>query len=501
MLFLVRSRDALVAAALGIASFILLFINYWFPPGKIFDEVYFARAAEEYLQRRYIYESTHPPLTKLLITLSVILFGGLPAGDTSYGWRFLDVVAGAVAVVLVFVLAKRVLRSTMFAAYAAAIFALDGMHFVQSRIATPEGFVVCFSLATLYAFCRYWDAVAESAPQRLESMRSAIVHLIEAVAAFAVAAVAIQLRFAGDALYARIVAWVALGCGLYAAYRIVRTRPVGTRWLLFFAFSGAALVASKWYGVMAYGVASVVIAYAAVRAWVRQARSPFPIDIVVTTCVGAIGLVYALVYIPHFIGLRDLQTLPPRPYTLTNIIDMQVSAYIYHSTLKATHPYASVWWMWPLDLRPVLYYANYGMQNGVGTAAMIYSLPNPLILWPGLIAVPFVAYLAFRERNRAYGLVILAYLLQWLPWAKSPRIAWIYHFYVDIPLIAICNAVAIKWIYDRLGERRRSTAIGIAAGYLAIVAAAFIYFYPILAGVTITMTERMQRDWLQSWWI
>ena len=133
-----------------------------FRPGKIFDEVYFARAAEEYLQRRYIYENTHPPVTKLLITLSVILFGGLPHGDTSYGWRFFNVVAGAIAVLICFLLAKRITRSTLFGAYAAVLFGLDGMHYAQSRIATPEAFVVCFSMLTLYAFCRYWDAVAEA---------------------------------------------------------------------------------------------------------------------------------------------------------------------------------------------------------------------------------------------------------------------------------------------------------------------------------------------------
>jgi dolichyl-phosphate-mannose--protein O-mannosyl transferase len=97
-----RARDAAIAAGLGITSFILLFVRYWVPPGKIFDEVYFARAAEEYLQRRYIYENTHPPVTKLLITLSVIMFGGLQHGDTAYGWRFLNVVAGAIAVPICF---------------------------------------------------------------------------------------------------------------------------------------------------------------------------------------------------------------------------------------------------------------------------------------------------------------------------------------------------------------------------------------------------------------
>ncbi|HET9029244.1 MAG TPA: phospholipid carrier-dependent glycosyltransferase [Candidatus Aquilonibacter sp.] len=496
MSVLLRSRDAAVACALGLASFVLLFVNYWLPPEKIFDEVYFARAAEEYLQRRYIYESTHPPVTKLLITLSVMLFGGLPAGDTSWGWRFLGVVAGAVAVVLTFVLARRVLGSTLFAAYAAALFACDGLHFVQSRIATPETYVVCFSLLTLYAFCRYWDAVADMPPGAALRVRDGI---IAAAVAAVVAIVATLLRFPGDARYAQIVVAIALACGLYGAWRLIRTRPAGTGWLLLFAFAGATLVASKWYGVMAYGVATVVVAYAAIRAWRVHRPSPFPVDAVVTVSIAAIAIVYALAYIPHFIGLRDLQTLPPRPYTLTNVIDMQVGAYMYHAHLVATHPYASLWWTWPLDLRPVLYYASYPVVNGVAMAKVIYALPNPLLLWTGLIGVPVAAFLAIRERNRALGLVVLAYLLQWLPWAKSPRIAWIYHFYVDIPLIAVCNAAVVMWIWNRLKDRNRAAALTVTIGYLAVIAAAFVYFYPILAGVAISSDARAQRLWLPSW--
>ncbi len=500
MSLLLRSRDAVIAAALGAGSFVLLFINYWFPPEKIFDEVYFARAAEEYLQRRYIYESTHPPVTKLLITLSVMLFGGLPAGDNSYGWRFLSVVAGAVAVVLTYVLARRVLGSTLFATYAALLFGFDGMHFVQSRIATPETFVVCFSLATLYGFCRYWDAVLAAAP-RVVQARETLVNAAAAVVSLLVAAGFVAIRFSHEAMYARVVVTIAIAAAVYAAYRLIRARPAGMAWLLFFAFSGALLVASKWYGVMAYGVASVVIAYATIRAWTQQRPSPFPVDTVVAVSLAAVAVVYTLAYVPDFVGLRDLPELAPRPYTLTNVIDMQVGAYMYHAHLVATHPYASKWWMWPLDLRPVLYYAKYGMENGVQTSAMIYSLPNPMLLWPGLLAVPFTAYLAWRERNRAYGLVVLAYLMQWLPWAKSPRLAWIYHFYVDIPLIAICNAVAAMWIWNRMKDSRRSTAIAVVTGYLAIVALAFAYFYPILAGVQITSDQRMARMWLQPWWI
>ena len=169
--------DYAIMTALGIGNFILSFVGYWWPPDKVFDEIYFARAGEEYLQNLRIYENTHPPLSKLLITFSMMLFGGMPAGhglggwtglnaiighlsngDNSYGWRFLDVVFGAFVVMLLYVFAKRVTGSTVFATITALLLTFDGMHFVQSRIATPEGFVVFFATLAVYAFYRFWMA-------------------------------------------------------------------------------------------------------------------------------------------------------------------------------------------------------------------------------------------------------------------------------------------------------------------------------------------------------
>ena len=179
--------DYAIVAALGVGNFVLSFVGYWWPPDKVFDEIYFARAGEEYLQNLRIYENTHPPLSKLLITLSMMLFGGMPKGhglggwtglnalighmangDNSYGWRFLDVVFGALVVMLLYVFAKRITGSTVFATIAALLLTFDGMHFVQSRIATPEGFVVFFATLAVYAFYRFWisSQVGERAARR-----------------------------------------------------------------------------------------------------------------------------------------------------------------------------------------------------------------------------------------------------------------------------------------------------------------------------------------------
>jgi dolichyl-phosphate-mannose--protein O-mannosyl transferase len=413
--------DYLAMTACAAFSFALSFVNYWTPPGKIFDEVYFARAAEEYLRNERIYESTHPPLSKLIVTTSVLLFGGLAHGDTAAGWRFLDVLFGALAVAVLYALARRVTGSTLFATLAALFFTFDGMHFVQSRVATPEGIVVFFSLCALYAIVRSWV----------------------------------------------IPSGIAIG----------------------------ALIACKWYGVMMLPVALLATLWRKPASW----WNVLVFGAILATSAG----VYSLAWTP------DLVRQSPDPgevHTVADVVARQYDMYEYHSTLRATHPYSSKWWEWPLDYVPVAYYyedsrADKGDPKGC-CIAEVTSMPNPIGTWLGLLSVPLIGVLAWRERNRAYALIVATYLLQWLPWSQSPRVSWEYHFYVDVPLIALCNAIALQrlilWSRERDDATRRLAPW--AAGAVACaIAGAFVFFYPVLAAVPIPWETWYQRMWLPTW--
>ena len=584
--------DYLAAGALGVVSFIVSYVNYWLPNEKIFDEIYFARAAEEYLTHKYIYENTHPPLTKLIITLSTMLFGGMPTGDNPHGWRFLDVVFGAIVIVVLYAFAKRLTRSTLFASFAALMLIADGMHFVQSRIATPEGIVVVFSLGTLYAFYRYWIA-SQSAVRAHEpnTIRRALVSLGGALILGFICGAILNV-LAGGSHASLIVAGLYFTSGWYmvmrrwivprfmkpqgevASYaegsfllreggqttfvtpdaRIVKNKdltikdeeaailykrdgtvqyatPEGsatytpgivaddqgeveegrhaTGWLVAFTMLLGALVASKWYGVMAYGVSFIVIAAVWLQRYWREGKTKlwgnpygFRLDLALAAIAFLSMTVYVCVWIPDFFRHIEIKNL-------SDLIYRQYSMFEYHDTLKATHPYQSAWWQWPLDLRPIAYYWK-DLRTGVGLSsptaccvAEIISLPNPLILWFGLFCVPAVGYLAWREKNKGYALLVIAYLLQWLPWARSPRITFAYHFYVDIPLIILCNVIILQRIWNwqpEHPEQRYLGRIGVGA-YVAAVVLAFIWFYPVLAGVPIPWNQWNDRMWLGGHWV
>jgi dolichyl-phosphate-mannose--protein O-mannosyl transferase/Gpi18-like mannosyltransferase len=616
--------DYAIAAALGIGNFVLSFVGYWWPPDKVFDEIYFARAGEEYLQNMRIYENTHPPLSKLLITFSMMLFGGMPAGhglggwtglnaivghmsngDNSYGWRFLDVVFGALVVMLLYVFAKRVTGSTLFATAAALLLSFDGMHFVQSRIATPEGFVVFFATLAVYAFYRFW--VSSQVGERdhvvvpawtfgaaaaatlgvgiavgqacrvfwgFDAAATVVVTLYVACLAYLLVRYLALPRFSSDdrrqLTYAEgsyalrgsegTALFAADGGTIDARGRIARgaisqakggalvyadepltieyrrdasvryEAPEGTAiyvddeiradgavekgrssklWLILFTVALGLLVSTKWYGVMGFGVSFVVL----ILVWLQRyffALRPtlwgnprgFRLDAALATIVLVSATVYALAWVP------DLTRHSPDPGEIHNANDLvyrQYSMYEYHHNLVATHPYSSKWWEWPIDYVPIAYfYQDHRKNPADANGCCVYeitSLPNPIILWFGLLCVPWVAVLAWRERNKAYALIVITYLLQWLPWIGSPRLTFAYHFYVNIPLICLCNVIVLQrlWRWAQRSEGLRWLGgLGVGA-YVAAAALGFIFFYPILADQPISWSAWHARMWFPTW--
>lgn len=596
--------DWLLAGAFTVGAFVLAVLWVQWPAEKYFDEIYYARAGEEYLKHLDVsgwgpFEFTHPPLTKLVITLSMMLFGGLHgAGDTGLGWRFLNVVVGALMVGMIYAFGKRLTGSTLFASFAAGMLALDGFHFVQSRIATPEITVACLSLAALYAFYRLWLAsqIAQRAPASSRPARIAlgVTAALGIVAAVIVGTLIVPghsgpvtargVNFVGWAqwvagLWTFVLFWLvgrtvvvpriepaapvtsfADGTRLLATPRgtevvtldgeqaelggrkqvlareqdelrrtvdgagtLTYRTPVATAtyaadgtarvgdsvaragdariWWFVVAIASALLADAKWNGLFDFGVIWAIAAAVAAQRLLRRPATfgnPFgaPADILIAAMLVAGGIVYTLSYIPYF----------TEGHGFVDMVAMQQDMYRYHATLVATHPYSSVWWQWPLLDRPILYYFTDFRHTAPGAdgthaccVAAILALPNPLVWWSGLFSVPFVGWLAIRERNKGYLLLIVAYLFQWLPWARSPRLSFEYHFFPNLAIIVLANAIALQrlWTWGREHDVRWA---GWAVGAYAFgVVALFAYFYPILAGTHIPWDAWHSRMWSPRW--
>lgn len=87
----------------------------------------------------------HPPLAKLLIALSMYLLG-----DNGYGWRIPSVIFGSLAVLVFYLLMKKIAKFKAVPLIATFLFSFDTLIFVQSRIGILDIFTLTFMLLGFY---------------------------------------------------------------------------------------------------------------------------------------------------------------------------------------------------------------------------------------------------------------------------------------------------------------------------------------------------------------
>jgi dolichyl-phosphate-mannose-protein mannosyltransferase len=126
------------------------------PKGYIFDEVYYAKNAASLItdgvelneqgESEFV---VHPPLGKWLIGVGIKLFG-----NNEFGWRVIAAVIGSASVLLIYLIVQRLFNSLFLSNIAAALFALDGLHLVMSRVALLDIFLTFFILLSFYLILR-----------------------------------------------------------------------------------------------------------------------------------------------------------------------------------------------------------------------------------------------------------------------------------------------------------------------------------------------------------
>ncbi len=392
-----------------------------------FDEIYHARTAYEHLRGVYPYEVSHPPLGKEILSLGIRLFGMTP-----FGWRCMGALFGVAMLPLMWDLLRRMFRDDRVALCGTALLACDFMHLTQTRIATIDSFATLFILLMYLFLCRYFT-------------EGRLRHLAACGVAFGVGAAT-----KWTCLYA--------GAGL------------GVLWALHWVFQG----------VQAHRDGDG-------RRYVRRLISNIGFCLVFFVLVP--GMIYYASYYPYGAarGLHGAGMYFTREYAAI-VLENQRFMFTYHAGLVATHPYASRWWQWLLDLRPILYYLSYGD----GTVSTIGAFVNPLLCWGGLLALPVLAYRAVRHDRTALFLLV-GYLAQVLPWVFISRLTFEYHYFAATLFLVL----ALGYVFDRLRQRGY---FGIVYAFIAASGALFALFYPVLTGVTVSRSYAWNvLKWLPDW--
>jgi len=196
--------------------------------------------------------------------------------------------------------------------------------------------------------------------------------------------------------------------------------------------------------------------------------------------IGIAAIVYLLTFVPNMM-IGD---------TLKEVYETQWSMYFYHSTLTADHPYASQWWSWPIILRPVWLYVS---DLPGGLVSTIAAMGNPAVWWVGFSSMLSAIWKAVKEKNHTCSFIVVIFLFQWLPYILIQRCTFLYHFYVNVPLLCLATAYFLNESWS--GRWGKTTGLA----YLLGVVALFALFYPVTSGYPMPYWWREDLRWFKSW--
>lgn len=422
--------------------------NPGYRDGTYFDEIYHARTAYEYLHGIKPYETTHPPLGKLLISVGILLFGMDP-----FGWRIVGTVLGIMMIPIIYMFARRLFGKKEYAFAAAFLMTFDFMHFTQTRIATIDVYGVFFIILMYYFMYRYYMLNFYVAP-----LKQTLLPLLWSGLFFGIGAASKWIAIYGGAGLALL-----FFLSLYERYREYDHAKIKLR--------HGKLGSKPKQSILTDHHRKIIASFPQLSlktiAWCTLFFVIIPI------------IIYAASFLPAL--LAHGETL-----SFKRLIQYQTSMYEYQTQLKATHPFSSTWYQWPLMSKPLWYYAGQYVQTGL--TSTIVAMGNPAIWWTGSAAVIASIFIAYRRKDRGMFVVLVAFFSQYIPWIFVKRLTFIYHFFAMVPFLILCLVYVIQY-----GIEERKWHKQIIYAYFAVVLILFIMFYPALSGMEVS------RNYVNKW--
>ncbi|HLM03649.1 MAG TPA: phospholipid carrier-dependent glycosyltransferase [Blastococcus sp.] len=458
-----------LTAALGIAGLLVRLWGISYPRDLLFDEAYYPPEAHELLTWGFEYNRgysfiVHPPLGKWLIALGEQLFG-----YDSFGWRFPSAVAGSIAVVVLVRLTRRLTGSTLLGLLAGLLLTLDGFSFTLSRIGLLDVFLQAF--------------------------------VISAVACLVVDRDVVRARVrAMDGVPGRI-------------------GPRGWRIAAGVLFGAACAV--KWSGVWFLAFFAVLSLFWDRAAW-REAGVPGPTRTTIRRgvpgAVWALGAVPVLSYLSTFTGWFLGETsqgkawaqqnpdtaFPFVPDALRSLWHEHAKWLEFHSALSTPHPWESGPWSWLVDGRPILLWNPQGLTDPAGEQVVRYILMvgTPTLWFAFAPALLWMVWRVVARRDPAALTVLVGIAAGWLTWfVNLERTMFIFYMAPVAPFFVIAVTLALQ---DAIGPAhadpfRRQVGLAAVCLFVALVAATFVFFYPVLTGQPLSHSEWLLRMWFPSW--
>ncbi|MFC5816984.1 dolichyl-phosphate-mannose--protein mannosyltransferase [Nonomuraea harbinensis] len=417
----------------------------------------------------------HPPLGKWMIGVGEWLFGMNP-----FGWRFAAALVGTLSILMLARVARRMTRSTLLGCFAGLLLALDGLHFVLSRTALLDIFLMFWVLAGFACLVVDRDKARE-----------------------------------------RLVDW-------WESAAVSTTGPrLGLRpWRIAAGVCLGAACAVKWSGVfflIAFAVLAFVWDMGARRAiGLREPyRGAFSHDLPPAAAAFAAvpAFAYALSWTGWFVtdagwgrGWDQATSAGPLFFVVDSArswLKYHFQVLGYHSGLDLHHPYMSEPWTWPVLFRPVSFHYPTGLPpsacGGDACSQAVIGVGTPALWYGAVLALLGCVAWYVTGRDWRAGAVLLTYAAGWLPWfyyaIAQNRTMYLFYMIPLVPFMVLAVTLMAGLLLGRADAPppRRAAGAAVVGAFALIVLINFWWLHPVLSAETLTRAEWWDRMLMTSW--
>ncbi|MDZ5623520.1 phospholipid carrier-dependent glycosyltransferase [Nocardioides sp. HM23] len=480
--------------------------------------------------------AVHPEVGKWLIALGEKAFGMDPSG-----WRVASAVIGALMVLVMCRLLRRMTGSTVLGCIGGLLLMFDGLHFVLSRLALLDIFVAFFILCAVHCLIADRDHFRRRLGRRVLTGSTT------------------------EGGEEPMVGWGPVASVLF--------RP----WLVAGGICFGLAVGTKWSAVYPLAVFGLVV-----WIWSAGARRSFGVrwPVVKSALVDGVPaffqivIVGILVYIATWGGWlanageyeEHLSSTQYRQYTgeghcaededsyiATNLDENKKwatadekdasgigeawqslrSLWYYHQDVYtfhthfldcSEHTYESKPSSWLLINRPVGVAVTNDIQpadrelppdqqdlprdedcdapEGSDCIRQVLLIGTPMIWWGGCIALLFSVVMWIGARDWRYGVAVVGTLSTWLPWMLyDDRPIFYFYAIAILPFIVIALTLSIGTLIgpSRLPSSRRTIGVVISGAFVVLVLVNYAWFWPIWTNGLLTSSEWLDRIWFSRW--
>ncbi len=499
-----------VAGVIALFAAVLRLVHLDRPGRLVFDETYYVKQAYSLLTLGYEgrWEEevdgdfaagdfsglsseaayvVHPPLGKWMIAVGMRLLGP----DSAVGWRLSAAVIGALSVLMLVRIARRLFGSTVLGGVAGLLLAIDGVHLVMSRISILDIFLQFWIVAAFGAL------LLDREQYRRRLARSAAVMLSE------------HGRFTDPwgpkvgfrwwLLTSGVLAGLACGVKWSGAYALAVFGLFAVAWSL---SARRAIGAPMWVGagVIRDGIpAFFTMVPAAVAGYLAAWSSWF-----------ANPRAYYRQWAGEVNAVADEPVRTWMPDALNSLWEYHRQMWEFHRNLSSEHTYEAHPAGWLLQLRPTSFAwrtedeaaAAMDLCGAERCAAAITSVGNPLLWWGAAFALLLVIWAALRRGDWRAWAILAGYFAGYLPWfLYADRTIFTFYTVAFAPFVAFTFTFAIAEMIgpSDAASKYRKQGIWTAAGVLILVLGVSAWFWPIWTNQWVPYSFWRVHMWLESW--